>query len=59
MESEEQGQVAVDAFFFEFLGSANAFPCRCDLDENAIARNARALVKRVMSRATFFVASVS
>jgi hypothetical protein len=44
--AEEQGQVAVDALLLEDLRCANAFPRRGELDEHAIAPDARGLVLR-------------
>jgi len=39
-EGEEQREVAVDAFFFQFLRCADAFPCGGNFDEDAIAVDA-------------------
>jgi hypothetical protein len=34
---EQQGQIAVDAFLFQHLRGAYAFPCGGDLDQHALA----------------------
>ena len=44
-EGEEQGQVAADAFFFEFSGSLDAFPGRSHLHENAFLGDAGCLIE--------------
>ena len=40
MNAEQQRQVAVNAFFFQDLGRADALPGGGDLDQNAFPRNA-------------------
>lgn len=45
-ESKEECQVAVDAVFaLEFAGGLNTLPCRGDLDEDSVLRNADGFVK--------------
>ena len=39
MQTKEQGQVAVNAFLFQFGGGADTFPGGGDLDQDAFARN--------------------
>ncbi len=41
---EQQGQVAVDAFLLQHFGSADAFPGRGDLDQDALAPDAALLI---------------
>src|ERR1700748_2166711 len=45
MQTEEKRQVAMNAFLFQLLGSANAFPCRSDLDENALTGDSGAFIE--------------
>ena len=45
-EAEQQRQVAVDAFAFQHLGGADAFPGGGDLDQHALAADARGFVQR-------------
>ena len=45
-EAEEQSQVAVDAFFLQPLGGADALPGAGDLDQNALTADAFRLVQR-------------
>ncbi len=42
---EEQGEIAVNAFFFANLGSASAFPGGSDLDQDTVAGDSRLLVQ--------------
>src|SRR5690606_4290414 len=44
-EAEEQREITVNALFLEPLGGANALPRAADLDQHALAIDARALVK--------------
>ena len=46
MKSEEQGEVAVDAFLLEDFRGADAFPGGGDLDEDALAADAGVIVFR-------------
>jgi len=44
--AKEEGKVAVDAVIaLEFTSSLDAFPCRGDLDQNAVLVDANRLVK--------------
>ena len=45
-EGEEQCEIAVNAFFFQFLGCADAFPRGGDFDEDSIAVDAVLFVTR-------------
>ena len=44
-EGEQQGQVAVDAFFFQLLSGANALPGGSQLDQNTIVADARVVIQ--------------
>ena len=44
LEGEEQGEVAVDSLGLQQLGGLNALPRRCQLDQDAVARDAAVLV---------------
>ena len=37
VQSKEQGKVAVNAFLLQHFGRTNAFPCRSNLDQDALA----------------------
>lgn len=46
-EAKEESKVAVDVFvLFEFTSGLNAFPRRCDLDENTLSRDTDGFVER-------------
>jgi hypothetical protein len=44
VDSEQQRQITVNTFFFEYFGSLNAAPCGSDFDEHTLARNAGLLI---------------
>ena len=49
----------MNAFFFELLRRPDSLPCACDLDQDALARNALRLVERDQLAALRMVPSVS
>ena len=59
VQTEEQRHVAVDAFLLQFLGGLDAFPGGGELDQDALAADACALVGAMISRAVAIDFSVS
>ena len=58
VQAEEQRKVAVDAFLLKDFGGADALPGGGDLDQDAVAADARMVVLRIMARACAMVAAV-